>query len=467
MDSIIEFFVDNSVMVLFLPLWCLLMISINSAVSFVASKKLTFNLSLGVNIFNIICSVFCIIYCLKNPQAFVEKNLVWLNNADFQVSLGTLVDNISAVMFLFFSVVILFLELYSFGYLKSDKNFHRFFMQLNFLKFAICGLIFSSNAIQTYIFGGLAGIGAYLLANFQHSKKSVSDSAKVMFGVNFFGDLMLFSGGIAFVYFTITFSPVKNIVLLSYDNFSFVAEMVYSMVSEKTFVLISVLSIIGIAIKLLQFPFAIWAVKSTEASAPVNAILQGLLPVVSGGIIILRLYPLFILSKAVLDIFVFIGIISALLYAFSAMSQNNIKKLIAYLTASQLGFVFVAFGLGAYSAGVLQLFVHGVSKILLILTAGAVVWVLNNENDIKYFGGLRKKMPVLATGFFIGSLALSGIAFGGFFANGQIFAQTFLSGVPLLAAGVLFAVFMGAYALFRAYFLIFEGEENIENEPEP
>ena len=459
MENVIEFFVKNAGVLLFLPLWCLFMIFINSVIPFIASKKLTFNLSLSVNLFNIVFAVFALFYCIHNPQTFLEKNLVWLNNSDLQISLGTLIDNISVSMLLFFSIVIAFIEIYAFGYLKAESNFQKFFIQINFLKFAVLGLIMSSNAVQTFVFSGLVSVGLYFLVNFWFSKKLVSDASKNMFLTNFSGDLFLFTGGIALLYFSIIFSPVKNLVLLSYDNLSFTAETLYSMLSENTFIIVVMIFLSGILIKLAQFPFHSWLSASTEAPAPVNAILQGLFPAVCGGIILLRFYPLFILSKTVLDVVTVFGIISALMFAFASMSQNNIKKLISYITSSQLGLALTAFGLGAYSLCFWLIVVQGIARIVLNLSAGTVIFALNNENDIKYFGGLRKKLPVCAVTFFIGSLALSGLAFGGFYAGGLMFSEAFLSGSNILAISILLALFMGAFALFRAYFLMFEGED--------
>lgn len=454
------FLINSSFAMLLLPLWVAVMIILNAAVPFVSSRKLTLNLSLGVSLIGIIFSVCALYFCLFSQNAAAENNLLWLNTGDLRVSLGTLVDGLSAVIMLFFSVIFFLVQVYSYGYVKEEKNFHRFFIFLNLLNFSLTGLILSSNLVQTVIFWELSGVFVYFLINYWYTKKSASDAAKKTYLINKIGDAALLLGVIGLIYFSVIFSSAENMILLSYSNLQFTAETLYSMVSGKTFLIIAMLPVFGAMTKCAQFPFHSWVVDATEAPAPVNAILQGVIPVATGGLLLMRLYPLFVLSTEVLAWLKIVGCISALVFAYVAMSQNNIKKIFAYSTASQLGLFFVALGIGAYTGAGYFLISHGVLKVLLVLTAGVVVCSMDNENDIKYWGGLRQSMPGVALIFLLGSGALSGLLFSGFCANTLLLANFYLQDNFIWTVVILFVFFMSAYYLFRVYFLVFEGEKS-------
>lgn len=188
-EELSQLFINGAAAVIVLPLWVILMIWLNSVMSFVASKKLTFNLSIFTSAAAIVFSICGICFCLNNQQSSAEWNVMWLSAQDLQVFLGTLIDNISAALMLFTSVILLLLEIYSYGYFKEDKNFHKFFLLFNFLKFSLFGLILSSNAVQAFIFWELSGAASYFLVNFWHERKSVSDAAKNMFIIDKIGAL--------------------------------------------------------------------------------------------------------------------------------------------------------------------------------------------------------------------------------------------------------------------------------------
>jgi len=460
-----EYFVQSAAAILFLPLWVIVMIFVNAAIPFLASKKMTLNLTLGASLISIVFAVFCIFYCLKTPQTLAENNITWLS-AEFQVSFGVIIDNLSSVMLLVVSAISFLVQLYSYGYLKEDKSFHRYFIYLNLAAFSIYGLILASNAVQTYIFWELTGVASYLLIGFWYQKRSAANAAQKAFVLNKLGDICLLLGVIALVYFSVVFNPVQNVVLLSYSTLQFTAETLYSMVSGNAFLVISILIFAGAMLKSAQFPFQSWIADSAEAPAPAIALISPVIMALSGVYLCARFYPIFILSKTAMCVITAAGAVTALICAYIAMSQNDLRKLLAYCASSQIGLIFAGFGAGAFSGAMFHLCVYGVSQALLVLSAGTVVTALKNEADIRYAGGLRKQLPLSAFAFFVGSACICGILFSGFYSLDSIFTGIFEYGNEFLITAIVLTVFLTAFCLFRAYFLVFEGKNRFDYSPE-
>lgn len=465
LTTISEYFVQSAAAILFLPLWVILMIFVNSAVPFLASKRMTLNLTLGASFISIIFAVLCVFYCIKNPQALVENNIIWLK-AEFPVSFGVIVDNLSAGMLVLSGIINFLVQLFSYGELKEDKSFSRYFIYLNLAVFAMYGLVLSANAVQSFIFSSLLGVVGYLLIGFWYQKRSATASAKKAFIINALGDVCILAGLIALVYFSVVFNPAENLILLSYSTFQFTAETLYSMVSGNTFNLITMLIVIGLLIKSAQLPFTALDEGSVEAPVSASALIQTVGMMSAGIYLCARFYPLFILSKTVMTFIIAAGAVTAIGCAYIAMSQNNLKKILVYSTSSQLGLVFMGFGIGAYSSAVLHFMVHGFSKVLLILAAGMVILALKNENDIRYMGGIRKNMPLCSFAFFVGAASLSGLLFSGFYSLSSIYTAIFEYGNEFLYVITILTVFMTVFYLFRAYFLVFEGQNRFDFQPE-
>ncbi len=462
-----DFFVNSAPAILFFPIWAMLMILVNALIPFVSSKRLTLNLTLGATLAGIIFSAFCLLYCLNNPQAVVENNLNWLVADVLHVSFGIYIDNLSAVMALLVCVISFLVQFYSYGYMKEDKSFHRYYVYLNLFNFSMLGLVLASNLVQTYIFWELVGLCSYLLISFWYKKKSATEAAKKAFLVNRIGDVGFLLGIAVLAYFAITFDSAQNIVLLGYSTLQFAAETAYSMISGHTFTLLCLLLLCGAIAKSAQFPLHTWLADAMEAPTPVSALIHSATMVAAGVFLIARLYPIFILSKTAMFVMALVGMITALLCAYIAMSQNDIKKILAYSTSSQIGLMFVGMGVGAYSGAIFHLVIHGISKALLFLCAGCVIKAMNNEHDIKFFGGLRRLMPVCSVAYLIGCLSLSGLFLSGFYSKEMILDKVYDSGNEFLLAGFVLVAFMTAYYLFRSYFLVFEGEKRFDFEIKP
>lgn len=459
--TISEYFVNSIATVLFLPLWIILMIFINAAIPLLSSKKLTLNLTLGASLASIVMALFCVFYCINNPQSAVENNITWLN-ADIQISFGSIIDNLSSVMLVFAAIISFLVQLYSYGYMKNDKYFHRFYIYLNLFSFALFGLVLASNAIQTFVFWELTAVVSYLLTSFWYQKRSATTVACKSYVVKYIGDICLFAGIIALIYFSVIFTTAQNMILLSYSNLQFTAETLYSMVSENTYLLISLLIFIGIMMKSAQFPFHIWLAKSTEAPVPVLALFNSVSAVAAGVYLFARFYPVFILSKTIMTTIFITGIISALACTYIATSQNDLKKILSYSTSSQLGLIFAGFGAGAFSGAMFHFFAHGVSKAMLFLVAGVIIMALKNESDIRYMGGFRKLNPIAAFTFFVGVISICGVLFSGYYSTAHLFAGIYEFGNQWIDLALVLVVFMSTFCFARAYFLIFEGEQRFE-----
>lgn len=454
-----DFFVNSVPAMLFFPLWAIIMIFLNAAIPFISSRKFTLNMTLASTFVCGVFSAFCLLYCIKNPQAIVEMNLNWLSADILNVSFGAVVDSLGSTLMVLVCIISFLVQLYSYGYMKEDKSFHRFYIYLNLFNFSMLGLILASNIIQSYVFWELTGLSSYLLIGFWYKKKSAADAAKKAFLVNRIGDVAFLFGIAILAYFSMTFGTSDNGALLSYSNLQFTAESVFSMISGSSYTILCILLLLGAMAKSAQFPLHTWLADAMEAPTPVSALIHSATMVAAGVFLIARLYPVFILSKTAMTVMVAVGMVTALMCAYIALSQNDIKKVLAYSTSSQLGLMFVGLGVGAYSGAVFHLVVHGASKALLFLCAGVVIKAMNNEHDIKYFGGLKKIMPVCATAYLIGCMSLSGLFLSGFYSKELILEAIYNSSNEILLIAFVLVGFMTAFYLFRSYFLVFSGKK--------
>ena len=453
----LEYFANSIVTVLFLPLWIILVIFLNSSMSFIDSKKLTLNLSLGGSLFSIVFAVLCILYCVSNPAKTVENNVLWLNIGT-PIYVGTFIDKLSSIMLLITSIFMFFIQLFTYRFIQEDKYFHKFYIHLNLLAFAIYGLILSSNVIQSLAFAGLIGILGYLLMIFKSEEITSAQAAKQFLITNCFGDICLLSGSIALIYFSAIFSSAQNLALLSYSGFSFNVDTLYSMVSEPIFCTITLFVIIGLMIKSLQFPFGGICFKNKDISAH-----YFVLPIILGFVgiyLAYRLYPMIIISKFITTSIVIIGLITAFVYSFVSMSQNNLKKILINITFAQIGVIFMSLGLGLYSSSALMLINLLYSMATLLLVASSVTQAVNNQDDIKLLGGLRKELPLCSGIFILGSLSL---IIGNNLQNNLIVKLNEF-GNDWIIFTYLIVIFLLVYSSTRMYLLVFENEKraNIE-----
>lgn len=398
----------------------------------------------------------------------------WIFIGDFTVPVGVLIDNLSSMMLLVVSLVAFLIQVYSLGYMEDEKDasFSRYFAYMSLFACAMLGLVLSNNFVQIYIFWELVGLCSYLLIGFWYHKKSAADAAKKAFVVTRFGDLGLLIG---IIY-----------IFMNTGTFSFEALQAMVPLMKSSFLTISALLVFSGAVgKSAQFPLHIWLPDAMEGPTPVSALIHAATMVAAGVYLVARTYFLFAASPLALLIVATLGTITAFIAATIAVVQIDIKKVLAYSTISQLGYMMVALGVLGYTAGVFHLMTHAFFKALLFLGAGSVIHAVHT-NDLYKMGGLGKKMPLTGITFLMGCLAIAGVPpFSGFFSKDEVlgavwkidfihcfpgyFNANFQSFVIYISYGIKFltflAVFLTAFYMFRMYYLAFCGKYRGDGHP--
>jgi len=383
----------------------------------------------------------------------------WFASAKFKASVGFLLDELTAVMLIVVTSISTLVHIYSVGYMHDDPGYYRFFSYLSLFTFSMLMLVLGNNFLQLYFGWEAVGLSSYLLIGFWYHKKSASDAGKKAFIVNRFGD---FGFGLGIIVVFLVFGSVH------YDTvFSHVHEAVGQTFNFLGFdfdviSLMAILLFCGAVGKSAQIPLHVWLPDAMEGPTPVSALIHAATMVTAGVFLVARCNPIFSLSPAAMNLVTIIGALTCFFAATIALVQVDIKKVIAYSTVSQLAYMFIGCGVGAYGAGVFHLYTHAYFKALLFLGAGSVIHAMSDEQDIRKMGGLKKYLPITYFTFLIASLSISGIPpFAGFFSKDEILAMAFASPV---GAGK-FAWFVGtvvagmtAFYSFRLLFLTFHGE---------
>ncbi|MDA8169591.1 MAG: NADH-quinone oxidoreductase subunit L [Nitrospiraceae bacterium] len=393
-----------------------------------------------------------------NGKIISEDLYTWIVSDGFRVSVGFLIDQLTAVMLVVVTTVSLLVHIYSVGYMHEDKGYYRFFAYLNLFTFSMLMLIMANNFLQLYFGWEAVGLCSYFLIGFWYEKKSASDAGKKAFIVNRFGDfgfglgLMLIFITFGSLHYAPVFQAVGGIAGRTVDILGYT-------VSLPT--VIALLLFCGAMGKSAQLPLHVWLPDAMEGPTPVSALIHAATMVTAGVFMVARCNPIFNLSPTALAVVGITGGVTALFAATIALVQNDIKRIIAYSTISQLGYMFLACGVGAYGAGVFHLYTHAFFKALLFLGAGSVMHAMSGELDIQKMGGLRKHMPITYWTFLLASLSIAGIpGFAGFFSKDEILWQAFAQGGVgrvLWVFGTLAALLTAFYS-FRIIFLAFHGE---------
>ena len=449
-----NFFTNNIFLIMFLPIWISLIIISGAYIRLTENRKMTVFLTSISTLTGLIFSIFLFNH-IKSPQPIViEDSFSWINIDKLNINLGVLIDSTSAIFLVILMLISLLIQIYSYGYMKNKEEFNKYFIYLNFFNFAMTGLILSPNLIQLYIFWELVGVASYLLIGFFHKKEDVSLSAKKVFIINRFGDTVLLAGIIFLAYFSITYMNQQPDEFLAFSDLDYFHNQLQSLTYPNVYNLILSLFLIGAFVKSSQFPFQQWLIDAMKAPTPVSALIHSATMVCAGIFLIIRIYPL--LSNELLNLILSIGLITAVLCAFIAISQNNIKKMLAYSTSSQLGLMFTAIGLQAIPVAIIYLVIHSFTKALLFLCAGNISQI-SNSIETKDISGLRKIDFYLAIYWIIGALSLSGLFFGGFT------SKEMLLNIAENNKSILFLIlltsFMSTFYIFRTYFKIFEGNK--------
>jgi NADH-quinone oxidoreductase subunit L len=398
-------------------------------------------------------------------QAFIPIDFPWLDFSNsLSIHMGTLIDPISVMMLLVVSFVSLMVHIYSLGYMKGEERFPIYYSYLSLFTFSMLGLVLSTNIFETYIFWELVGVSSYLLIGFYYDRPAAVAAGKKAFIVTRFADLGFLIGILVLSFYSGTLDIKEMIIRLTRPGTDSLTSAMNS-----SFLGISALSwglglvFIGGAGKSAMFPLHIWLPDAMEGPTPVSALIHAATMVVAGVYLVARLFPIYALSAPqCLELIAFIGAISALLAAFIACTQTDIKRVLAYSTISQIGFMMFALGCSGYqgeqqlgfTASMFHLFTHAMFKALLFLGAGTVIHFVHS-NEMKDMGGLRKMLPLTHACFLIACLAIAGIPpFAGFFSKEAILLAAYHQHPGIYWLG-LFTSGLTAFYMFRLYYNIF------------
>ena len=362
---------------LFFPLWASLIIFLNKIIPLINSKHFTLNISIALSVVNIIFSIFCLSLCLNDPNIIIENNVLWLNS-DIKFFVGTVVDSFSSICLLITSLIFLFYQIFSYKFVKKNQNFHKFYMYLNFLMFAIFGLILSSNLIQSFMFVVLVSLSCYLLVSTNKKLEETQNAQKTLL-INFIGDSCLLISILVFVYYSLTFNPSSNLILSAYSNFVINIDLLGSMLSSAAFIVIGLLALITIIIKLLKltyFPLHIKNIDIYNLGSQVSIINI----VLAGIILIKRLYPLLVLSNLTSYLMGTIGIISLLFII--GLFVNKEKLISCELRNTKFIQIISKIGLSISKifAFVEEFFIKGFDELILLVVKFFNYYILKLQN---------------------------------------------------------------------------------------
>lgn len=401
---------------------------------------------------------FALLWSQIQGHETVLRTFEWAAAGDFHLTMGYTIDHLSALMMVVVTTVALLVMIYTDGYMSHDPGYVRFYAYLSIFCSSMLGLVISPNLVQIYIFWELVGMCSYLLVGFWFDRKSAANAAQKAFVTNRVGDFGLLLGILGLYWATGSF------------DFQTIGDRLLGLtqsgaVSGAFAAFLAILVFLGPVAKSAQFPLHVWLPDAMEGPTPISALIHAATMVAAGVFLIARMFPVFTGIPAAMTVIAWTGAFTAFLGATIAITQNDIKKGLAYSTMSQLGYMVMAMGIGAYTAGLFHLMTHAYFKAMLFLGSGSVIHGMEPavghdpalSQDMRLMGGLRKFMPITALTFLIGCLAIAGIPpFAGFWSKDEILGAAFaanpiLWGIGWLTAGIT------AFYMFRMYFSTFEG----------
>lgn len=412
------------------------------------------HIAILLTLVSFICSVLVFLETFNIPT--YKASFEWLTIGSLTITAGYEIHSLNALMLLIVSFVSLLVQIYSKGYMQGDSRFPVFYSYLGLFTFAMLALVMSPNLLQLYIFWELVGLGSFLLIGFYFSKESAKRAAKKAFIMTRIGDVGLLIG----------------MILLFWQTGSFEYSEIFKVVeaggiSSELLTLIAILIFVGAIGKSGQFPLHSWLPDAMEGPTPVSALIHAATMVAAGVYLVAAMYPIFLASETALTVVAVTGGFTAIFAATIAITQKDIKRVLAYSTVSQLGFMFLALGTAGYVAGMFHLMTHAFFKALLFLAAGSVIHAIHTQN-IEEMGGLWKKLKWTGPLFLIGTLAISGFPLlSGFFSKDEILISTWENGSYFLFALAVITSFLTAFYMFRLFFLVFAGEQKAEGKESP
>ncbi|MEG3436505.1 NAD(P)H-quinone oxidoreductase subunit 5 [Pannus brasiliensis CCIBt3594] len=402
---------------------------------------------------------FALLWSQINGHAPYSQMFDWAAAGNFHLQMGYTIDHLSALMSVIVTTVAFLVMIYTDGYMAHDPGYVRFYAYLSIFSSSMLGLVISPNLVQIYVFWELVGMCSYLLVGFWFTRKAAADACQKAFVTNRVGDFGLLLGLLGLFWATGSF------------EFDVMGERLENLVSSGAIsgglaALFAILVFLGPVAKSAQFPLHVWLPDAMEGPTPISALIHAATMVAAGVFLIARMYPVFEHIPTAMTVIAWTGAFTAFLGASIALTQNDIKKGLAYSTISQLGYMVMAMGIGAYSAGLFHLMTHAYFKAMLFLGSGSVIHGMEGvvghdpvlAQDMRMMGGLRKYMPITALTFLVGTLAICGIPpFAGFWSKDEILGLAFEANPALWVIGWGTAG-LTAFYMFRMYFNTFEGD---------
>ncbi len=428
-------------------------------------RKVTHSLTIAGVLLAFVLSAMTLQSVIQDGARLNETLYTWMVVGGMKMEIGFMVDGLTAMMMCVVTFVSLMVHIYTIGYMKEDEGYNRFFAYISLFTFSMLMLVMSNNMLQLFFGWEAVGLVSYLLIGFWFNKPSAIFANMKAFLVNRVGDF----GFILGIGLIAAYAGTLNYT----EAFAKSAELSALTLPGTDWMLVTVICIclfIGAMGKSAQFPLHVWLPDSMEGPTPISALIHAATMVTAGIFMVARMSPLFELSDTALNFILVIGAITALFMGFLGIIQNDIKRVVAYSTLSQLGYMTVALGASAYSVAVFHLMTHAFFKALLFLGAGSVIMGMHHNQDIRWMGAVRKYMPITWITSLLGSLALIGTPFfSGFYSKDSIIEAVAESHLP--AAGfahfaVLAGVFVTAFYSFRMYFLVFHGKERYDQNPD-
>lgn len=460
--------ISHSYLILLLPL---LSFIINGLFLCFRHRKMAAILSTSLSFLGaVFATIISVNFFISGAKPIIAFNYEFLPfTGTLVATIGCLLDSLSAMMILIVSLISFAVHIYSIGYMESDQASGRFFALLSLFVFSMLGLVIAPNIFQTFIFWELVGVSSYLLIGFWYDRPSAVSASKQAFILTRFADSFFLLGIILLSYITKSF-VFSDINALRLENFAgqMISLGIIEIPTNDALIFSTLLIFIGGWGKSAMFPLHIWLPNAMEGPTPVSSIIHSATMVVAGVYLVARLFPLFAISGNVLEIVMIVGAFTMVFAAVIACTQKDIKRILAYSTLSQLGYMMLALGSAklidgsvhtlGYTAATFHIFTHAFFKCMLFLIAGALIHQVHT-NDLDAMGGLRKKMPWTYIASLIACLAIAGIPpFSGFYSKDEILISAYQAGHPIIFACALFTSFLTAFYMFRLFFLAFHGK---------
>lgn len=455
-----EFFINNIIVIIFLPVWVSFIIFFNNFADFSHSKKLTYIITFLTSLTGFLFASGCFYYLLSNPMKTFEMNLMWLPFNDFSISFGILIDKLSCLFLSLFFFVNLIVQTYSYHYLIQNTSFHMFFIILNLFNFSIVSFLLSNNLIQSCVFFMLINAICYLFNNFSYNTIDVSNKTKNIFLLNSLSDICLLTASVSFIYFILNYSQDLDVSSLLFINLPMISLNVNSFVSNALYILLCMLFLISIIIRIGIFPFHTGPLSLNKSISCYSSIYIPIVILLLPMFLLMRIFPIFSLIDNIFYYINYLIIFSSIIFAICASYQIRLNKVLIYLSLSKFALVFAILNHGYFKPSIYIILVDIITLTLLFLISGLVLYNFNYSDNLKYIK-LNSKIPLFC--FLTGIISISGLFFAGYFSLKSILYSLIIEKNIGLFLIVNVITILITFASFRLFFILYNKGKTFDN----